>query len=142
MAKYTIEDSTLTAIADAVRTQEGTGDAIPVSEIAERIGNLSGSGSGGTTYDITLDVESGSFDLYCGGYSMQGLTSGDNPGSIQLTGEQCIAVIVYSESGYVSGSGCVGGCLFSTYNSDMNGTLFILPVTGESTAGTISITDH
>lgn len=40
MAKYTIEETTLVSIADALRTQEGSVTPIPVSEYASRILNL------------------------------------------------------------------------------------------------------
>lgn len=40
MSKYVIDDSTLTGIADAIRTKEETSDPIPVEEMAERIGAI------------------------------------------------------------------------------------------------------
>lgn len=40
MAKYSIEDSTLTGIADAIRGKEGSSAAIPVSNFASRIGAI------------------------------------------------------------------------------------------------------
>lgn len=37
MAKYSIEDTTLTGIGDSIRAKEGSSGAIPVAEIASRI---------------------------------------------------------------------------------------------------------
>ena len=37
MAKYSIEDTTLTSIGDAIRAKEGSTGAIPVSDIPSRI---------------------------------------------------------------------------------------------------------
>lgn len=37
MAKYSIEDTTLTGIADAIRAKEGSTGVIPVSDIPSRI---------------------------------------------------------------------------------------------------------
>ena len=37
MAKYSIEDTTLTGIGDAIRAKEGSTGAIPVSDIPSRI---------------------------------------------------------------------------------------------------------
>ena len=37
MAKYSIEDTTLTGIADAIRAKEGSSGPIPVTQIASRI---------------------------------------------------------------------------------------------------------
>lgn len=45
MAKYLIEDTTLTEIADAIRAKTGTTDAIKVSEMATQIENVTGGGS-------------------------------------------------------------------------------------------------
>ena len=44
MAKYAIEDTTLTNIANAIRGKEGTTDAIPVASMAERIAGLPSGG--------------------------------------------------------------------------------------------------
>jgi hypothetical protein len=41
MSKYSIEDTTLTAIGDALRGKEGSADPIPVADIASRIEALS-----------------------------------------------------------------------------------------------------
>lgn len=46
MAKYTIEDTTLTAIADAIRGKDGTAAAIPVSTFPDRIAAIE---TGGTS---------------------------------------------------------------------------------------------
>lgn len=40
MAKYSIEDTTLTGIGDAIRAKEGSADPIPVSELPARISGL------------------------------------------------------------------------------------------------------
>lgn len=39
-AKYVISGSTLTEIADAIRTQENTNEIIPTKEFAKHIGNI------------------------------------------------------------------------------------------------------
>lgn len=46
MAKYTIEGSTLTGIADAIRTQYGEDTPIAVSDMAEAILGIEGGGGG------------------------------------------------------------------------------------------------
>lgn len=40
MAKYFIEDTTLTGIADAIREKDGTAEAISVADYADRIGAI------------------------------------------------------------------------------------------------------
>ena len=40
MAKYSIEDTTLTSIGDAIRAKEGSTGAIPVSDIPSRIADI------------------------------------------------------------------------------------------------------
>ena len=47
MAKVFIEESTLTAIGDAIRGKEGTTELIPVNAMATRISAIEGGGSGG-----------------------------------------------------------------------------------------------
>lgn len=42
MSKYSIEDTTLTSIGNAIRTKEGTSDPIAVTDLATRIAALSG----------------------------------------------------------------------------------------------------
>lgn len=50
MAKYSIEDTTLTGIADAIRAKEGSAGAIPVADIPSRISNIqTGSDVSGVT---------------------------------------------------------------------------------------------
>lgn len=44
--KYTINDTTLTAIGDAIREKTGTEDLIPVPQLASKILEISGGGSG------------------------------------------------------------------------------------------------
>ena len=44
MSKVFIEESTLTAIGDAIREKEGSAELIPTAEMAQRIGALSGGG--------------------------------------------------------------------------------------------------
>ena len=44
MAKYTIEDTTLSAIADAIRLKEGSSELIAVLEMAQRIAETDISG--------------------------------------------------------------------------------------------------
>lgn len=53
MAKYSIEDSTLKGIADAIRAKEGTTDAIPVSDLANRVTALPEGGLETCTVTVT-----------------------------------------------------------------------------------------
>ena len=46
MAKVFIEETTLTAIGDAIREKEGTTELIPVTEMSTRISAIQGGGSG------------------------------------------------------------------------------------------------
>lgn len=87
MAKYAIEDTTLTNIANAIRGKEGTTDAIPAASMAERINNLP---SGGSEWAILDNVP----------YSH---TEGDEPGShittfdvsgIDLSDKKCVLVMI------------------------------------------------
>lgn len=63
MSKYVINDTTLTAIGDAVREKGGTTELIPVSGLANAIINLP-SGGGGEVEPIVI---SGSADYACAG---------------------------------------------------------------------------
>ena len=54
MSKYAINDTTLTAIGDAIREKEGSIEPIPVAAFAERIAAISG---GGETYPSGEEVE-------------------------------------------------------------------------------------
>ena len=66
MSKYSIEDTTLTAIGDAIRTVEGSSESIAVTDLATRIGALSSMGGGAmnialinlgtSTTNYTLDI--------------------------------------------------------------------------------------
>lgn len=47
MSKVFIEETTLTAIGDAIRAKEGTTELVPVSDMATRITAISGGGEGG-----------------------------------------------------------------------------------------------
>lgn len=53
MAKYSIEDTTLTAIGDAIRNKEGSSDSIPVTDIAARISAIE---TGVDTSDATASA--------------------------------------------------------------------------------------
>lgn len=57
MAKLIIDGSTLTGIADAVRSKEGSTGAIPFTDIASRI--LALKNGGGTIYTGTITVSAG-----------------------------------------------------------------------------------
>lgn len=99
-----------------------------------------GQGGDAKTYTITLTV-SGSFSLWCGGVGYEGLSASDNPGSITVTGEQCIAVFVPGSSGGATPGGCVG-TLESFWLANEYGTLFIFSVSGDELDGGINITDY
>lgn len=51
MAQYLIEDTTLTAIGNAIREKEGSADSIPVSDMAARIGAIE---AGSSASSITV----------------------------------------------------------------------------------------
>lgn len=53
MSKYAIEDTTLTAIGDAIRGKEGSTEPIMVSDFANRIAAI----SGGESYPSGEEVE-------------------------------------------------------------------------------------
>lgn len=62
MAKYVIEDTTLTGIADAIRSKTGGTDPIPVTGMAGQISAITGGGSDIETLEnlpITLDFSEG-----------------------------------------------------------------------------------
>lgn len=66
MSKYVIDSSTLTSIADAVRTKGGTTAPIVVSDIPTAIANLpSGGGGGLTAEDLTFSGDLGEY--FCSG---------------------------------------------------------------------------
>lgn len=50
MSKYAIEDTTLTAIGNAIREKTGTEELIPVPQLASKILEITGGGSGGGDY--------------------------------------------------------------------------------------------
>lgn len=54
MAKYSIEDTTLIGIADAIRDKEGTTAAIPVNVFATRISNIQAGVTGDLTFTVSL----------------------------------------------------------------------------------------
>lgn len=53
MSKYAINDTTLIAIGDAIREKEGSTEAIPVADFAERIAAI----SAGESYPSGEEVE-------------------------------------------------------------------------------------
>lgn len=53
MAQYLIEDTTLTAIGDAIREKEGSTEVIPVPDMAARIGAIT-TGGVANAYSITV----------------------------------------------------------------------------------------
>ena len=65
MSKYVIQDTTLTAIGDAVRAKGGTTELIPVSGLANAITNLP-SGGGGKPLEQKYQITEGS-SLFAGG---------------------------------------------------------------------------
>lgn len=56
MSKYAIEDTTLTAIGNAIREKEGSTEPILVSDFASRIAEIE-TGGGGGGLDIDTDIE-------------------------------------------------------------------------------------
>lgn len=65
MAKLFIEETTLTAIGDAIRGKEGTTELVPVNDMAIRISNLPSGGGGGD--DIEPIVLTGNCQYACSG---------------------------------------------------------------------------
>lgn len=59
MAEYLIQDTTLTAIGDAIRAQDGTSDQIPVADIASRIAAIK--------TGVTVHRKSGTFNTNSSG---------------------------------------------------------------------------
>ena len=57
MSKYVIDSSTLTSIADAVRTKGGTTDPIVVSDIPTAITNLPSGGGDISEEDLTFNAQ-------------------------------------------------------------------------------------
>ena len=71
MSKVFIEETTLTAIGDAIRAKEGTTELVPVSDMATRISAISGGGEGGyeppeEAFNITGDC---SYRFASGGWN-------------------------------------------------------------------------
>lgn len=63
MAKYTINDTTLTSIADAIRAKGGTSAALTPSQMAEAIAAIQAGGGGGANEILGQEMLSGSFVL-------------------------------------------------------------------------------
>ena len=57
MSKYVIDSSTLTSIADAVRTKGGTTDPIKVSDIPTAIANIPSGGGDISEEDLTFNAQ-------------------------------------------------------------------------------------
>lgn len=65
MAEYLIQDTTLTGIADAIRSKTGSTDAIKVSDMASKIEGISvGGGTVDGVHYVTFMSEDGSTELY------------------------------------------------------------------------------
>lgn len=65
MAEYLIQDTTLTGIADAIRSKTGSTDAIKVSDMASKIEGISvGGGTVEGVHYVTFMSEDGSTELY------------------------------------------------------------------------------
>ena len=54
MAKYTINDTTLTSIADAIRAKGGTSAALTPAQMAEAIAAIQAGGGGGLVYTTSI----------------------------------------------------------------------------------------
>ena len=63
MAEYLIQDTTLTAIADAIRSKTGATDTIPVTDMANQIASIT-TGGGGGDYTVTFMNYNGTEVLY------------------------------------------------------------------------------
>lgn len=62
MAKYSVESTTLTGIADAIREKTGSSEKIKVEDMADKVANLpdAGSGSGAGIETCTVEIIVGS----------------------------------------------------------------------------------
>lgn len=126
MAKYSIEDSTLQGIADAIRAKAGTSDPIATSAFAEAIAAIEAGGGGfpnGKKWEKIFQVSSSSDDIndmvYANGLYMLALsyggrikysTDGVNFTNTNVTG--IIKKIVYADGLWVAMG--VSGLWYST----------------------------
>lgn len=99
MAKYAIEDTTLTAIADALRGQEGSVSPIPVDELAGRVAALEG-GTAPLSLDWYATVEA---SLWANGESYD-LPTGEAL-TLSVNGPQYLILLDYASTGFT----CSGG---------------------------------
>lgn len=83
MAKVFIEETTLTAIGDAIREKEGTTELVPVNDMATRISAIETGGGGDLpeeAFNITGDCEyrfaNGGWDWFIEGYGNKTTTEG------------------------------------------------------------------
>ena len=89
MSDYIIHDTTLTSIADAIRTKTGSNAQMTPSEMATAIGNISTGGGGGFTLDdicngaVTGDVVFNG-DTFLGSFYGQNITSFSAPNLTQM----------------------------------------------------------
>ena len=89
MSDYIIHDTTLTSIADAIRTKTGSNAQMTPSEMATAIGNISTGGGGGITLEdicngtVTGDVVFNG-DTFIGSFYGQNITSFSAPNLTQL----------------------------------------------------------
>ena len=93
MAKIFIEETTLTAIGDAIRGKEGTTNLVPVNDMADRITNLpTGSGEEPTSTEVLLEKNGKYYPSqygvdYFDGVSVQVPIGGDYFSDEDLTSE-------------------------------------------------------
>lgn len=67
MAKVFIEETTLTAIGDAIRAKEGTSDLIPVTDMSTRISAIETGGGGGDVTDEELTLTGDCSSMFANG---------------------------------------------------------------------------
>lgn len=99
-------------------------------------------GGGGTTHTITLNAYDAEFSLWWADNAYTGLSTNDHPPTIEVVGDQMIAVFVRYMSAGVVPSGCVGwgsGATLMLDGSDYYGFLFFLHVSGSEPTGSIEI---
>lgn len=72
MAKVFIEETTLTAIGNAIREKEGSSELVPVNDMATRISAISGGGGGGELEPIVL---TGDCSYACSGQLTEAIIS-------------------------------------------------------------------
>lgn len=128
MAKYSIEDTTLTGIANAIRNKTGKASSIKVSNMATEIAGIdSGSGSGGSG--------GGSVETCTVSLSIEAPIGSSNMTFYYTTPEMSVESITYTwgdvgDIEVVKGTIVAAGSYYSSTSWTCNGE--IVPISGSS----------